>query len=138
MIDLTKITTPFGLLDDDTKDALTAHGGPYEAFCQRGHLFCWRESGEGGISIDTHQALAWRVKPQPLTKPSIDWSHVAPECKWLARDKNGECSLFTERPSLEERIWFVNGWLKASPFASLNPGTCDWRDSLVKRPEGDA
>ncbi len=30
MIDLAKITTPFGLLDDATRDALIAHGGPWE------------------------------------------------------------------------------------------------------------
>jgi hypothetical protein len=29
-VDLTKITTPFGLLPKETQDALKAHGGPYE------------------------------------------------------------------------------------------------------------
>ena len=31
-IDLTVITTPFGLLDKATQDALLAHGGPYEYY----------------------------------------------------------------------------------------------------------
>ena len=30
MTDLTTITTPFGLLDAETQEALKAHGGPYE------------------------------------------------------------------------------------------------------------
>jgi hypothetical protein len=58
MIDLTKITTPFGLLDDETQAAMQAHGGPYEVFCGDG----WAEdpypSWFGGHT--------YRVKPTPL------------------------------------------------------------------------
>lgn len=32
MIDLTKITTPFALLDDETRSALYKSGGPYECY----------------------------------------------------------------------------------------------------------
>lgn len=32
MADLTAITTPFGLLDPETQEALKAHGGPYQAY----------------------------------------------------------------------------------------------------------
>ena len=31
-VDLTKITTPFGLLDAGTQEALKAHGGPWECY----------------------------------------------------------------------------------------------------------
>lgn len=31
-MDLTKITTPFGLLDAETREALKAHGGPFEIY----------------------------------------------------------------------------------------------------------
>jgi hypothetical protein len=72
MTDLTAITTPFGLLDRETQEALKAHGGPYEAFFQNaGKDWAW-QSGEAYMSPDSHQALAWRVKPAP-TKPREWW-----------------------------------------------------------------
>jgi hypothetical protein len=61
MTDLTKITTPFGLLDDETRAALRAHGGPYE-YAGGGTSWAFRE-------VTGH--LAWfpsnvyRVKPTP-------------------------------------------------------------------------
>lgn len=65
MTDLTKITTPFGLLDEETQDALMAHGGPYEVFCDNG---TWSKHDSpvwfGGIT--------YRVKPLP-PKPREWW-----------------------------------------------------------------
>lgn len=134
MTDLTKITTPFGLLDPETQEALKAHGGPYE---------CW-DGGKwlGWVYPSWLGDNTYRVKPQPLTqpltkpltKPSIDWSHVAPEYKWLAMIRTGEGFLFTCKPRI------TNSWQwggcdgklgRACAFASYRPGTCDWRDSLV-------
>lgn len=56
MQDLTKITTPFGLLDAETQEALRAHGGPYQRFGNAG----WR----GCIPL-WQTADTYRVKPQP-------------------------------------------------------------------------
>lgn len=58
MTDLTKITTPYGLLDKATQDALKAHPGPIEFYNQRGWepvigKPCWNEW------------LAYRAKPAP-------------------------------------------------------------------------
>lgn len=57
-IDLTAITTPFGLLDEATQDALRAHGGPYERYTDDGkwttaHIPVW------------YRGNAYRVKPAP-------------------------------------------------------------------------
>lgn len=64
MQDLTKITTPFGLLDPETQEALRAHGGSYERYSSKG----W---------VDSHAPVwyvenAYRVKPQP-PKPREWW-----------------------------------------------------------------
>lgn len=64
MMDLTKITTPFGLLDEATQEALKAHGGPYE-----------RYNGEAWIQADLNNdwpAVTYRVKPHP-PKPREFW-----------------------------------------------------------------
>lgn len=75
MIDLTKITTPFGLLDAETQEALRAHGGPYECFRQFGGRYDWGPT-IGDMTADIYQAIAWRVKPAP-PKPRECWSYGA-------------------------------------------------------------
>lgn len=71
--DLATITTPFGLLDEETQHALRDHGGPYEAFAQCGNFWRWQTGGYR--SFETHQALAWRVKPKPeTTEYVLYWS----------------------------------------------------------------
>lgn len=58
-VDLTKITTPFGLLDDATREALIAHGGPYEHYGSEGWL---NTTHKHGVWCPWH---VFRVKPQP-------------------------------------------------------------------------
>ena len=65
MTDLTKITTPFGLLDAETQEALKAHGGPYEFYQMMGS---WR--GEDSPAFAA--IIVYRVKPAP-PKPREWW-----------------------------------------------------------------
>lgn len=74
------------------------------------------------------------------TPDSIDWSHVAPEWKYMARDHVGNVWLYSKKPKLEySGYWGVHDvnsdrtWIVA--FASYRRGTVDWKDSLVVRPE---
>ena len=69
-------------------------------------------------------------------KPSIDWSHVSPEYNYLAQDKNGDGYLCGEEPSRHTSAWDMESpYLSATTFTSYEPGTCDWKVSLVKRPD---
>ena len=61
MTDLTKITTPFGLLDAETQEALKAHGGPYE-FWHWAHND-WR--APDGEQPGWNSATVYRVKIAP-------------------------------------------------------------------------
>ena len=73
-----------------------------------------------------------------LTKPSIDWSHVSSEYNYLVQDSDGEGYLCGEEPSRVKSGWNARSpYISAMAFSSYVPGTCDWQDSLVKRPEGD-
>ena len=70
-----------------------------------------------------------------VTKPSIDWNHVSEDFKYLAMDADGECYIYSDKPSRGERQWVRSLRITvADHFASFTPGTCDWRDSLVERP----
>lgn len=81
----------------------------------------------------------YRVKSVPLTKPSIDWSAVSKEYKYLARDSSGEGYLYNEISSFQRigiKCWYGLNATSVNPFKSYVQGTCDWTDSLIQRPEG--
>lgn len=70
------------------------------------------------------------------TKPSIDWSHVSSEYDYLVQDSEGEGYLCSEKPSRIENGWNAESpFIEVATFTSYVPGTCDWKESLVKRPE---
>lgn len=75
----------------------------------------------------------YRIKEKQPVKPSINWDHVSKEYNWLAVDKDGLAYLFGGKPS-RGVDWFHSEWVSAFVFASLKPGDCDWRDSLICRP----
>jgi hypothetical protein len=74
-----------------------------------------------------------------MTKPSINWDHVSAEFRWLVHDESGEGYLHTGSPCFSEDpgygCWSGGDVVNADVFASYTPGTCDWKDSLIKRPE---
>ena len=70
-----------------------------------------------------------------ITKPSIDWDHVSSEYGYLFQDSDGEGYLCGEEPSRVKSGWNVESpYISATTFTSYEPGTCDWKDSLVERP----
>ena len=71
-----------------------------------------------------------------ITKPSIDWSHIRSEYQYLAQDAIGNAWLFWEKPEAGITDWYVTQGIcsEAESHVSYVPGTCDWKDALVKRP----
>ena len=59
--DLTAITTPYGLLDRKTREALKAHGGPYE-FCNNVTDWEWTDVVPPSL---WRNGNVYRVKPAP-------------------------------------------------------------------------
>ena len=87
---------------------------------------------EGNVTLFPHPVEV--VKS--VTKPSIDWSHVSPEYNHLAQDASGAGFLYCEEPYRMNTTWGLESpYIRASTFTSYVPGTCDWKDSLVERPE---
>jgi hypothetical protein len=125
MTDLTKITTPYGLLDDKTREALKAHGGPYEFWRMLGAEFSPVEEPSWGAGA------VYRVAPP--AKDSINWDHVSDDFICMARDKDGMCCLYFKRPALTGCHWTGRG-VRSDTFTSYKRGTCNWEGSLVFRP----
>ena len=130
-MNLTKIKTPFGLLSEKKKAALKAHckdGGKIEAFLN---------SGTWGKSTSPHwySSVTYRAKPEPaLTKPTVPWEVVADKWICAARDENGKIYLYDDRPTLFKSAWYSLGQNVNCSMLKADPGTCDWKDSLVYRP----
>ena len=80
------------------------------------------------------------VRDDEPKKPSINWEHVDEKFKWLATNMDGGPWLYECKPTTgDANLWLPSKGesFKISGLASYVPGTCDWEDSLVKRPEGE-
>lgn len=97
----------------------------------------WSDASIG--SIFTWPNYEYRIKP---TKPSIDWEHVADDYVQMATDANGSTYLHQSGDMVDRGYGWANKndalkYVSADGFSSFKAGTCDWKDSLVKRPEGE-
>ena len=131
MTDLTKIKKPLGLLKKKTQKALMAHDGPIEMYTDSGWSVVnnplWTSS------------YTYRAAPLPATKPSVDWSALDKKWKFMAMDRKGWIYAYSDRPEIDCQEWATPGGDHiniSGLLTSYKPGTCDWRDSLIERPEG--
>ena len=103
-----------------------------------GRLGCYTLDGK--YVLNTAQTLF----PHPVevikkvTKPSINWDNVHSKFNYLAQDADGSAWLYTEKPQINQSSYWsvvLSSPARADSHVSYDPGTCDWRDSLVKRPD---
>ena len=75
-----------------------------------------------------------------VTKPSINWEHVDSKFNYLAEDSNGDAFLYEKEPFIAMTAFGSRGGeiAEGHMFASYVKGICDWKESLVKRPEGNS
>ena len=95
----------------------------------------WHETN----NPDWFEQHEYRIR---LTKPSINWSHVHPKYTHMAMDSDGRTWLHPKEPISTLVEWVVLDSsdvcvVKVDGFASFKAGTCDWKDSLVARPQGE-
>jgi len=157
MTDLRELTTPLGLLDDETRERLKAHGGPYHFWTpkhgwgnpipdpglERDDMY-YQEPAEKSWCSE----YVYRVYPHSVTKDSINWDDVADQWVCLARNQNGDVFLYDtvvearNCKDIVQRKWhpFGNRWQityadnDLNCLSSLKKGDCHWTESLVFRP----
>lgn len=101
---------------------------------------CWIER-----SIPRSSLLQFRldnILRQKPTYPSVDWTPIHKDYQWLAKYSNGNGLFFTTEPSMDHSIerWVYFGGGKdcrADLLSSYKPGSCNWRESLVRRPKDE-
>ena len=76
-----------------------------------------------------------RVKPTPVTYPTVDWSLLKDEWIAIAKDENGKHYAYTGVPQEDRDVWSRgNQSLSLSSFNLVTDNTCNWKDSLILRP----
>jgi len=74
------------------------------------------------------------LQAEALTQPSVNWDHIADDWNAMAKDENGRIWFYAEVSGISGDAWNGSRPVSMKALASLDPGTCDWRDSLVRRP----
>ncbi len=94
--------------------------------------------GKEAAPVWNWESFDYRVKR--VEPDYIDWSHVAPGWKFMARDEAGQTYIYKSRPAIDDELsWFSPDSFSRCDgrFTSYRKGTADWKDSLVERPEGE-
>lgn len=130
---------PFGLLTDAERRELTFEG-PWEYFDEDGVWSPLHGGDPAWIPV-----RAYRRAPKPAAiMPTVDWSCFGPAIKAVAWEPDGRAFTYCGIPTAHEnpRTWVRPDQRDALDVARCYPahavtrGTCDWKDSLVIRPEG--
>ena len=73
-----------------------------------------------------------------ITKPSIDWTQIKDEYKWLAVDVNECAYVYENEPNIDGSTFWCSSsatYFLVNGLVSYSRGTCDWKDSLIERPK---
>ena len=88
----------------------------------------WRDCKAPGF----YEIAAYRIAPTPDT---VDWSHIGPEWKFIARDIGNQPLLFKQDPRGNKTAWFNDGGVSFVTTPSYRNNGLPWEQSLIRRPE---
>lgn len=77
-------------------------------------------------------SYAYRTRPRQLIIP---WEVIKPEYKWAAMDVDGTVCFYAAKPHTCADGWYSASF-EAQVILNIDTTGIDWRESLVKRPEG--
>lgn len=129
MTDLTKIEKPFGLLDPKTQRALRECGGPWDIYTS---YEGWKR--HYGTPLFT-SGVTYRKAPPPVTYPQPPWEVIDRRWNWFAKHEDGTGWFYEHEPERKCVYWESEYDIEGARALSFDYGTCDWKDSLVRRPE---
>ena len=132
MTDLTKITTPFGLLDDETQAALMAYvndGGAVQRYTAVGE---WLDYD---FEPEFYHNVTYRAKPLTLPK----WpTGLLPKWKWIAMDEDGAIYLHSAQPHREFlKYWSSPGKYRIDNLIAISFDGIPWGKAVIERPEDE-
>ena len=134
--DLPKINVPFGLLNDETQERLKTWPHGHEFLCGYNAHLGWVDASPHWSSTDTYRA---KPSPASLTKPHIPdevWCVLPDWVTCAVKERDGEIYGMSEDAFVLDQFegcWCASKEMNLTYLKGITPGTCDWRDSLVRR-----
>ena len=95
-------------------------------------------SGKSHVTYENPSLYLYPVEVvKKVVRPTIDWSHVHTKYRWLTKEPSGSHWLYEKQPYKTDYGWESEDGdcICADGFATLSPGFCDWKDSLIARTE---
>ena len=72
-----------------------------------------------------------------LTQDTVPWEQIPKGLDWAARGASGRADVFEDEPHRLDAVWIGTRTSRIDHIhAGYQRGTCDWKDSLQRRPEG--
>ena len=144
MQDLTKLTTPIGLLrhdDPETAAALEAHAkaGGRVAFFNGATWFAIAAATRFDPVLAYRAIPPVRVLDEPPHVPDAVWRVLDPGIVAITQDSSGALSAHRSKPDNSGcGPWWVSNPCQpiTGLFPGIRPGKGDWRKMIVRRPEG--
>jgi len=134
--DIYRNRIPTGLLTPEERAALEAHDGAYEMFRPDGTT---AYLGKRDFLSSDIVYRAIKPQPRPLTVKPAFWE-AFPTVQYVARDEDGRIWAFTVDIETVDNVWVMGSRGNLMHIGLLctflDPGTCDWREAIAKRPEG--
>lgn len=123
---------PWFFLDNDTRARFQAWPYGWNFLGASGD---WRSAREPSWLAN----CVYRARPAPLTQDVYPWEQIPKGMDWAARDVSGLAFTYAGVPVAGKLQWCSSG----GDFARIDNchvgyqrGTCHWKDSLQRRPEG--
>ena len=121
-------TTTYRLKPDDETDELAA--------LREGQLDLVRRFDQLEARLNLKQCEE-TAEPSKGTPDQVRWDVLPPLWQWYARNSDGNCYVFSSKPIFLDGEWrgsFSEVRLVYDGLGLFTPSTCDWRDSLQRRP----
>lgn len=135
--DLTKITCPTGMLDDDTFERLYSHaiGGDVDYWGGDS----WSEV-QRGAKLLRNSICTYRLAPKPVCKTVYPWAALHRDVVACAVDTDSFAYAFDCVPTKGSGHWWresPNLWRIDSLLVGYSRGDEPWAETLQLRPEGE-
>ena len=131
-VDMTNNRVPYSLLTDEEKAALHEHekaGGEFKYWCGE-----WEQVKPSWIF-----SLVYRTVPLLKTQDVIAWDRLPDWVEWVARDESRKVNCSDVEPKYCVAHWLYRmptdvRRIDDFPGIVVQIGTCDWKESKMRRP----
>ena len=131
MTDLTKIEKPFGMLDEETREALVIHW-------ENGGLLEWYGFTGEWTNCDAEPEFCngYTYRAKHLQLP--EWpAGLLPKLWWLTMDSDGAIHVHSEEPYASFNYWSSPDRRRIDHLITISFDGIPWEQAIIERPEDE-